>query len=227
MRRILFRILDPVSRERAIREVLEAGCGTGHFSLELERRYGWRMFPLDLGREGLQYGRSNGVTRMTQADIRSLPFRPASFDCVVSMDVIVHLPRGEEHQPVSEFARVLRPGGLLVLRVSALDLLRSRHSEWAHERQRFTRARLLRLAEDHGFRAIRCTYVNSLLLPVAFTKFRVVEPLTKASPASGVTPVPGWMDTMLHSALAVESAWIGAGGGFPLGQSLVLLAERV
>ena len=226
MRRITFALLDRVVQGRGIRDALEAGCGTGHFSLQLARRYGWRMYSLDLGWEGLEYGRRMGAPRLTQADICALPYAPAAFDAVVSMDVIVHLPRGEEGKPLAEFARVLRPGGLLALRVSALDVLRSHHSEWAEERQRFTKGRLVRAAEAAGFRVLRCSYANSLLFPVALTKFRVIEPLSGAKPSSGVEPVPGWLDSMLHAPLALEAGWLGAGGEFPVGQSLLLLADR-
>ena len=224
MRQIMFRLLDPVAARYS--NVLEAGCGTGHFSKVLQQRYGWRMFPLDLGLDGLVYARKYGLSRLTQADVCALPFGPACFDALVSMDVIVHLPRGEESRPLSEFHRVLRPGGLLALRVAALDLLRSRHSEFVHERQRFTRARLVRAVEAAGFRLVRCTYANSLLVPVSVLKFRVWEPLTKASPSSGVQAVPHWLDRTLGVPLSIEAAAIGAGVDFPVGQSLILLAER-
>jgi SAM-dependent methyltransferase len=226
MRAILFALLDPVARHRRFGPVLEAGCGTGHFSKVLAERYGWTMFPLDLGWQGLEYAKGYGLSRMVQADVRSLPFADASFDALVSMDVIVHLPRGEEDQPMREFARVLRPGGLLALRVSALDILRSRHSQFAHERQRFTRGRVLDLAARHGFQAHRCTYANSLLMPVALAKFRLWEPLTRQPATSGVEPVAPWLDKLLGIPLTLESKWIGAGLSFPLGQSVVLIAEN-
>ena len=226
MRRIMFGLLDPVARRRKLGAVLEAGCGTGHFSKVLSERYGWKMFPLDLGWQGLEYGKTYGLSRMVQADIRSLPYRDASFDGLVSMDVIVHLPRGEEDAPMREFVRVLRPGGMLALRVSALDILRSRHSEFAHERQRFTRSRVFDLAVRHGFQVHRCTYANSLLMPVALAKFRLWEPLTRQAAASGVDPVPAWLDAMLGAPLAAEAKWIGAGFGLPLGQSVVLVGEK-
>jgi SAM-dependent methyltransferase len=226
MRHIMFGLLDPVARQRQFGRVLEAGCGTGHFARELADRYHWPMFPLDLGWEGLEYGKGLGIDRLTQGDIQTLPFRDAAFDAVVSMDVIVHMPRGEEQKPMREFHRVLRPGGFLALRASALDILRSHHSRFAMERQRFTRSRLVRLAEDSGFRVLRCTYANSLLMPVALFKFRVVEPLLGGEPQSGVRPVSPWLDRLLFAPLKAEASLLPAGVNLPLGQSLILLAER-
>ncbi len=227
MRKIMFGLLDRLARGRSLGPVLEAGCGTGHFARELAGRYGWRMFPLDLDAGGLGYARRYGLDRLVQADIRRLPFAPGVFDAVVSMDVIVHLRRGEEALPFAEFARVLKPGGLLILRASALDLLRSRHAEYALERQRFTRARLLAAVEAQGFEVMRSTYANALLLPVALAKFRLWEPLTRQAPQSGVAPVAPWLDALLGAALAAEARWIGAGRGFPVGQSVIVLARRL
>lgn len=226
MRQIMFRLLDPIAARRKFKRVLEAGCGTGHFSKVLADRYGWNITALDLGREGLEFGRTLGLTRMVQADIRALPFAGRAFDAVVSMDVIVHLPRGEESRPLAEFARVLEPGGMLALRVSALDVLRSRHSEFAHERQRFTKGRLIDAVRAAGFRVERCSYANSLLTPVALAKFRIWEPLMARPAASGVTPVSPWLDKLLYCPLALEAAWLGSGGSFPAGQSLVLIAVK-
>jgi SAM-dependent methyltransferase len=161
-----------------------------------------------------------------QGDMTALPFASSSFPLVISMDVVVHLPRGEEHRAFKEFARVLEPGGLLAIRVSALDILRSRHSQFAHERQRFTRGRLIRQLNESGFEVLRSTYTNSLLLPVALFKFRVWEPLTNQAPSSGVEPVAPWLDSILYAPLKAESAIIGAGGAMPLGQSVLALARR-
>lgn len=206
--------------------VLEGGCGTGYMSSWLGRRYGWTMFPVDLGWGGLEFGRQHGVLRMTQADISKLPFAEGSFDAVVSLDVLVHFPRGGESAALKEFWRVLRPGGKLILRVSALEILRSRHSTFAHERQRFDRSRLIRGVEEAGFGVLDTSYANSLLMPVALLKFRVWEELTRQEPASGVE-VPGkFLNWALEQPLAVEAALLRRGMGMPVGQSLLLLAEK-
>lgn len=225
MNSILFRLLRQYSPDA--RNVLEGGCGTGYLSLLLERELGWRMTAIDLSTVGLAYARDRyGLERIAGADLESLPFADGRFDAVLSMDVLVHFPRGKEHRAVAELVRVLRPGGTLFLRVSALDILRSRHSQFAHERQRFTRRRLIEAVQREGMEVLRCTYANSLLMPVALTKFRIWEPLLNKPPASGVEPVSPWLNALLRFPLELEARWIGAGLNFPAGQSVVMVARK-
>lgn len=225
MRAILFRLLDQHLEGRQISRMLEAGCGTGYLSRLMQER-GWPLVAMDISADGLRYARGLGVERAVQADITRLPFASSAFDLVMSIDVIAHLPRPLEFDAVSELVRVLRPGGLLAIRTAALDILHSRHSDFAFERQRFTRRRLVDMATTSGVRVRRCTYANSLLLPVALAKFRLWEPLCHAPATSGVEPVAGWLDRALYAPLAMEASWIASGHNFPLGQSLLLIGEK-
>ncbi len=226
MRRILLRTLDPYLAGRSVRRVLEAGCGTGYFSRLLQTERRWPVVPLDISAEGLRYAQGMGIERPVQGDVRSMPFESGTFDLVLSIDVLAHLPQPDEQSAAREMARVLTPGGLVAVRTSAFDFLRSRHSEFVFERQRFTRRRLMNLFTAAGIRVMRCSYANSLLLPVAAVKFRLWEPLLRRRPASGVDPVPGWFDRVLYGMLAAEGAWLGRGGNLPAGQSLILVGQR-
>jgi SAM-dependent methyltransferase len=228
MEEILYRLLDPIVKPRAqAKSVLEAGCGTGYMSERLGKRYGWRMFPTDLEREALLYCRKQGVLRTAQAEIGNLPFATGRFDAVVTFDVMVYVPHGDESRVVGELARVLAPGGLLVLRTAALELLRSRHAAFTGEVQRYHRSQLLKLAADNGINVLRCTYANSLLMPVALAKFRLIEPLTGGESSSGVHPIVPWLNRLLHGALEREASWLGAGHDLPIGQSLILIGEKI
>lgn len=227
MRQIMFALMDPL--RCALQPgclVLEAGCGTGHFGKVLAERYGWRVVPADLGSEGLAYGQAMGIRNLVQCDVGVLPIASSCLDAVVSMDVLVHFPRGEELKAFAEFKRVLKPGGYLILRVSALDVLRSHHSIHATERQRFTRSRLIQSAADAGFEIDWCSYANTILMPVALVKFRIIEHFSRELPSSGVQPIAAWLDRILYAALSTEARWLGKRRCFPLGQSLILIARK-
>jgi SAM-dependent methyltransferase len=225
MERILFALLDPVV-PRGLPFVLEAGSGTGYMAALLNARYGWRMFTADLAWEGASLTPRKPALFPVQSDIAACPYPDRTFHALLSLDVLVHFARGEEARPFAEFARLLQPGGLLIIRVSALNALRSRHSQFTHEQQRFTRRRLLAQARRHGFQPLRCTYANSLLVPVAWARFRVWEPLLNSPVSSGTAPVAPWLNRLLEWPLRLEAWLMAKGVNFPLGQSLVLIARR-
>jgi ubiquinone/menaquinone biosynthesis C-methylase UbiE len=227
MRKILFRLLDRYLAGRPVKRALEAGCGTGYFSWLLQTERHCPVVPMDISSDGLRYTRGMGVEQAVQGDTTSIPFASRAFDLVFSLDVLAQLAPGDEHAAAREMARVLMPGGLIVVRTSALEILRSRHSAFIFERQRFTRRRFRELFEGAGFRVLRCTYANSVLMPVALVKFRLWEPLQRGPASTGVEAVAPWLDRLLYVPLAIEAAWIGAGVNFPAGQSLLLIGEKM
>lgn len=226
MRSILAALVSRHLADRNVRNALDAGCGTGYTAQWLKSVRPWNFFLTDIEDSALAFARRLGLSNLVEADLRCLPFCDARFELALSLDVLVHVPRGHETQSLAELFRVLKPGGLLIVRVAALDVLRSRHSEFIDEKQRFTRGRLRRTAVQSGFRVLRCTYSNSLLLPLAFAKFRIWEPLLRKPPASGVEPLPNWLATLLYWPLALEAKWLGAGLDLSLGQSLFLIGEK-
>jgi SAM-dependent methyltransferase len=226
MREISFAMLDPLVAWGGLRRILEAGCGTGFFAAALEQRYRIPVFAVDLEAEAIRYCRQRGAPHPARASIVSLPFGDEAFDLVASLDVLPHFPPGEEAAPFAELVRVLRPQGILFVRVAALRVFRSRHSGYVWERQRFTRRRLADLAHAHRLRILRLTYANFLLTPVAFLKFRLWEPLTRQPPSSGVRSVSPFLDRLLYAPLALERAWLRKGLCFPWGQSLFLAAQK-
>jgi SAM-dependent methyltransferase len=226
MRQILFGMLDPLVVKRHLSRVLDAGCGTGYFAKLLEQRYETPTFAIDSAWPALQYARKMNVRRTAQCDIRELPFQTGSFDLVLSMDVIVHLLPGEDLRAFGELARVTARGGLVAVRASAMEILHSRHSDFVLERQRYTKARLVEAVEAQGVLVLRCTYANCFLTPLALAKFRVWEPLTRQPIASGLAPLPDWIDRTLHASLALEAKLLKSGWTLPFGQSLILIAEK-
>lgn len=98
------------------REVLDYGCGSGFGSARLAVR-AQRVQAVDVSAEAIEhanadFGRPNLRFDAIGAD-RPLPFADASFDTVVSLQVIEHVDDRDLY--LSEARRVLRPGGHLVL----------------------------------------------------------------------------------------------------------------
>jgi ubiquinone/menaquinone biosynthesis C-methylase UbiE len=99
--------------------VLEIGCGAGHLTTELARR-GLSVRAVDASpgmvQSTVQLLRDRGLDRgatVEVADVHALPFADSSFALVVAVGVIPWL-----HSPgdaVAEMARVLKPGGRLVV----------------------------------------------------------------------------------------------------------------
>lgn len=226
MRAIQLGLLEPYLRNRKIERALEAGCGTGHLARLLQREWHLPLTAMDYSAEGLRHGAAAGLERASQGSLLDLPFASGAFDLAMSFDVLQQFGQGEERRALSELARVLKPRGLVALRVSAFDALRSRHSEFVWERQRYTRPQLCRLAEHAGFRVLRATYANTLLAPVALLKFRLIEPLQRRPAQSGIQAFPPWMNRALYGALAAEAKWLRAGLDLPFGQSLLLIGEK-
>src|SRR5260370_42481614 len=92
MRRILFRMLDPLAAGSGFRRALEAGCGTGHFAQALATRYGLRVFPVDLGWQGLQHAQRLAVDGLAQGHIRRPPLPTAGFGRARGRHGVVQLP---------------------------------------------------------------------------------------------------------------------------------------
>jgi SAM-dependent methyltransferase len=227
MRDIQFALLDPFLNNRSFHNALEAGCGTGFFALELQQERGLPLAAMDYSFQGLRFGVAAGLTGASQGSLLELPFGAGAFDLALCLDVLQQFHPGEERRALFELARVLQPGGLLSLRVSAFRALRSRHSEFVCERQRYTRPQLNRLAQEAGFRTLRAVYANTLLSPIALLKFRVIEPLFSPDAESGIQDMPRWLNGALYGMLAAEAAWLRAGLSLPFGQSLLWVGEKL
>lgn len=85
-----------------------------------------------------------GATVDARASALALPFGDAAFDCVLTNEVLEHVP--EPSRMMSEIARVLKPGGVLVL--SAPMTWGLHHEPW--DFYRYTPYGLRHLAESNG-----------------------------------------------------------------------------
>lgn len=94
------------------RRVLEVGCGWGELAQWVARETGAEVVPTDLSPRMVELAREQGLDARV-ADVQQLPFGDESFDAAVAAWMLYHVP--ELDRGLSELARVLRPGGRIVV----------------------------------------------------------------------------------------------------------------
>ncbi|MGH9967879.1 MAG: class I SAM-dependent methyltransferase [Pyrinomonadaceae bacterium] len=99
--------------------VLDLGCGAG--MLALLKQKGVTLIGVDLSGECALAARRNGYDVALSADLSRLPLADASFDYVVSLDVLGHVGFEEKDAVLSEVRRVLRPGGVTMHGIECTD----------------------------------------------------------------------------------------------------------
>lgn len=109
------RLLDAAIPGDAL--VLEAGCGTGQLGLFLASA-DRTVVGADLARPSLELAQAAALrygvsARFVETDLRSPGLRRAAFDVVICSGVLHHTP--DPHASFAAVARLVRPGGVLVI----------------------------------------------------------------------------------------------------------------
>lgn len=111
------RLLWSLTGDVADRRALEIGCGEGRLAIELQKR-GAVVTGADASADMIAAARTNAAATgcpldLVRAEATHLPFADGSFDLVLAKTVLCFV--GEADDMFAEMARVLRPGGRLVI----------------------------------------------------------------------------------------------------------------
>lgn len=224
LRRHAQQLLGNALRGQTVRVVVDCGAGTGR-NLDWLREYGLAV-GVERSATGLRLGASRR-SRLIQGTVAALPIASGSAEIVTSFDVLYCLDDASEALALSEMYRVLKPGGIALINVAALDILRGAHSTLTHEVRRYTRSRLAARLERAGFRVERLTYTNMMTFPITLAS-RLADRLTgrdtKPSAAEFTVP-PAPLNAILDAALAVE-AGLARFVNLPVGSSIMAVARK-
>jgi SAM-dependent methyltransferase len=203
--------------------ILDVGSADGPSVGWLQGR--GRHTSLDMDSRGLPPG---GVCGSALA----LPFRDATFDVVAAFDVLEHCE--PESVAMAELARVLTPGGRLLMSVPAYSWAWTSFDDENGHHRRYTRPRVLAALERAGLRVDRVTYAFTSVFP-----FFVAERLARrvrAAMAGGrpaVAPadvvslpeLPRPVERMLLSLTRLDRSLLGS-RDLPFGSSVLTAAIK-
>ena len=216
--------IEEIAAGRRDLRLLDCGCGTGYNMKTLLLPYG-RAFGFDLVPDGVR--RASSVGRpLVRADIQKIPFKSDSFDIATSFDVVQSVP--DDRAALREMARVLKPGGSVVLNMTAMDIMRGDHSDVWGELRRYTPERVEPILSAAGLEPVKISYLFGSLLPMMLgvrtlqRMLRMVrEPQGDSDLAVPSPPVNG----VLTALVAAESA-LARRVSIPFGSSLMVVARK-
>jgi SAM-dependent methyltransferase len=219
-RRILGRLLARLDLPARAR-VLDVGCGTGangpvlaeqgHFAVGIDAS------PIPLGLT------PRGHAVRLRGDAAALPFQDGAFDLVVALDVLEHLD--DDRAAARELARVLVPGGALVVFVPALRILWGLQDDVSHHRRRYRKRELEDLVSSANLEVVRSTYFNTLLFPPILAA-RLAMRLRRPPDLQSENQLGGPVTNAILSGIFALEAPLLDRTNLPIGVSLACIARR-
>ena len=202
--------------------ILEIGAGTGG-NLAMLSQFG-KVSAVEMDGIALQLAREKTADLY---DIRcgrcpdDMPFPEGSFDLVCLLDCLEHI--ADDGGALDCAARMLKPGGAVLVTVPAYQWLWSRHDVFLHHQRRYSKGSLQSLVSCCGLRMERITYFNTLLAPLAITA-RLGDQLRGSEKASGAGIPARSVNNALHTLFSAERHWL-SGRSLPFGISLMAIVR--
>jgi len=202
--------------------VLDAGCGTGGLLRRLrEARPHWQLTGVDFSPLACALARERTGGEVLEGSITALPFAAATMDAIVSCDVVCQV--ADPAQALREFHRCLKPGGVVVVTMPAYQWMYSYHDQEVGNLRRYTRGEVELLLRAADFVVTFNSYWNTLPFPLAVLRRKLLPPPARTS---DVRLYPAPLEAAFNGMMALEHAWLGAGGRLPLGNSVLTVARK-
>lgn len=204
--------------------ILDAGCGTGAAMTGYLSNYG-TVTGVDLSPLALGFCKKREANHLGCASVLDLPFAASTFDLVTSFDVLYENSVLDDKAAIQEFARVLRPGGRIFLRLPAYDWLRGQHDRVIHTARRYNRRQVVSILQDSGLDVELASYANMFLFPFALLKRMFEGTFPKHDPVSDLSFPTGPLNTLLKKILSSEFPLISR-QFVPFGLSVIAVARK-
>jgi len=204
--------------------VLDVGCGPGSM-LHYLGKYG-EVSGVDSYLPALAMAKKHFSGQLLEGDCCQLPFPEGQFSLLAACEVLYHRNITDVQQAVRECARVLEPGGHLLVVDSAYAACFSAHDRGAHGARRFNRDELVAVFQSAGLEIVHATYAYSLLLPLVWLvrRWKAYWKIEE-QPGAEIHETWGPLNALIVAWFGLE-AQIAGRWGLPFGLSVQILGKK-
>ena len=202
--------------------ILDAGCGPGGNGAWLADH--GLVVGIDLSPDALAFVRAGRPeTTPVRGSLDQLPFATGAFDVAVAITVINCVP--DDRTAIAELARVVRPGGAVLIFEPAFRSLRRAHDKTVHTIHRYRRSELVERMRSAGLHIHRSTYLYWFLTPPA-AALAVAERIRPHSNQDAGSDVERSAFAGTFARLAAAERRYVASHDIPIGTTVAVVATR-
>jgi SAM-dependent methyltransferase len=215
--------------------ILDVGCGTGGTTRFLQHH--GAVVGIDRSPLSLAHARRKArEASLVQADANRLGalFAPASFDLITFFNVLYHQWMTDDQAIINGAARLLRPGGHLLLTEPAFAAMMRHHDRLDMGKRRYRLSDFRRFFETAGLGYRSGQYFNALAVPAClalalrdrlWSRPAEGEGDDESGPAGEMAVPAAPLNEAVHRYMGIESRVLGA-LSIPVGVTLIAVARK-
>lgn len=200
--------------------ILNIGCGTGG-TVSLLERFG-TVTNVDTAPEAIAYLERRGIPGGILVNGIPLPFPDGYFELIAALDVLEHIEN--DAAVLTEWLRVLKPGGKLLLTVPAYQWPWTGHDESLHHYRRYTASGLHSLLNRVGFRVRKKSYAIVFPFPL-IVGFRLLQSMFGRPQQTSYVLLPKPINALFVLLLRIEAKLLRY-MNMPCGTSVLIIAQK-
>ncbi|MCK5233181.1 MAG: class I SAM-dependent methyltransferase [Candidatus Aenigmarchaeota archaeon] len=217
-RDIIMKLIRKVSKKA---KILDIGCAGGSLMKKLYSAGYINVSGIDISKSAIKTCNERGLKTACVCNGMKTKYKENSFDILIASDILEHCANDE--LALSEWNRILKPNGILILFVPAFQFLWSEHDVKNKHYRRYTYPIVKKILEKNNFEILRLSFWNAFaFVPKCIMAFFKISEKT----GDDMRHLPNRINSLLFNTLRLENNAILSGIKLPLGVSLFIYAKK-
>jgi SAM-dependent methyltransferase len=208
--------------------ILDLGCGTGGLMLYLRDNGYQNVQGVDISEDAIRFCKDRQLTAKV-GDMKDLTqlVEVDSIDVLVSNDTLYFVPEGLRHEYMTTAFSRLRPSGLLVFNLPAMQMFRGMHDRSVGITKRFNLSEVKSIIDNIGFKSYSIRFWPFSLSPLIYL-VRLIQRIKMRGNVnlqieSDVNLPPAALNSLFYWLVTIEIQLFNSG---PIGSSILLVLRK-